>query len=98
MSAQEEAANVRQGPLKRKQGGGWSIDLSKQRHMDTRPRDYVSAASAMHTRPPLLVLLDHSVLAPADGPFAASLPDALAATFKIETGDPGRQSELRCTV
>jgi hypothetical protein len=49
--------------LKRKQGGGWMMDLSKQRdgHKTSRFCEH-STPSRTHT-PPLL-LLDHRVLAP----------------------------------
>jgi hypothetical protein len=44
--------------LKRKQGGGWSIDLSKQRDGHKTSRFCERSISPTHT-PPLLVLLDH---------------------------------------
>ena len=48
--------------LKRKQGGGWMMDLSRQR--DGHKTSRFCERSISHTPPSLLVLLDHRVLAP----------------------------------
>jgi len=82
--------------LVRKQGGGWKMDLSRQRDGHKTSR-FCERGTHPHTHTPtclaLLALLIDCVLIATDGPFAASLPDALtpildkyANTLELEFG------------